>query len=325
MAVKESQRDRETLWDRITRGLVVDVATAIAILYGVGLIIVNLDLGRYGVAAVDLARPEYVMVGLLWAFLESLTTVMILIMIWCVRLATAPFEYFLTSALAFVFFLTYLVMLAIVCGVTDPLTVFDPWFLKLVISLLVQGAGIVYSAWILNSQAIPVLWGDQRLVLAPHESSDPHPSVEMAIYLAMGTPIITGLVCLVIYTTIVFPQIPREWGGGMKPVVELFLTEKVPIFSDHKGIASTMDGRRVGPVICILETDRMVVVAPLSHSKELSEQFETIAIDRKVVAGILYEGFSSGVGRTTGRYWHSISSSSLTASPTSTPSPPIHS
>ena len=37
-------------------------------LYTAGLIIVNVDLARYGLVSVDLARAEYVMTGSLWAF-----------------------------------------------------------------------------------------------------------------------------------------------------------------------------------------------------------------------------------------------------------------
>ena len=37
-------------------------------LYTVGLLIVNIDLGSYGVFNLDLARPEYVMAGALWVF-----------------------------------------------------------------------------------------------------------------------------------------------------------------------------------------------------------------------------------------------------------------
>jgi hypothetical protein len=37
-------------------------------LYTVGLIVVNLDLARYGIVDLDLARPEYVLAGALWAF-----------------------------------------------------------------------------------------------------------------------------------------------------------------------------------------------------------------------------------------------------------------
>lgn len=42
-------------------------------LYTVGILIVNLELGGYGLLSLDLARPEYVMAGALWSFLMVVT------------------------------------------------------------------------------------------------------------------------------------------------------------------------------------------------------------------------------------------------------------
>ena len=36
--------------------------------------------------------------------------------------------------------------------------------------------------------------------------------------------------CLFIYAHGAFPNIPREWGGGEKPVIDLFLTERLAVF-----------------------------------------------------------------------------------------------
>src|ERR1019366_7381252 len=85
-----NQPEQESLWDRISRGLVVDFATAIAAFYAIGLLIVNLDLGRYGLVAVDLARPEYVVVGLLWTILVTLTIAAIWFVTWLVLDVTWP-------------------------------------------------------------------------------------------------------------------------------------------------------------------------------------------------------------------------------------------
>src|SRR5258708_29804099 len=44
----------------------------VGLLYVVGLVILNLDLGRHGLVSLDLARPEYILVGSLWMFLTVL-------------------------------------------------------------------------------------------------------------------------------------------------------------------------------------------------------------------------------------------------------------
>lgn len=86
----ENEYEHESWWDRTVRGLAVDFATTIAALYAVGLLIVNLDLGQYDVVATDLARPEYVMVGLLWAILVTLTIFAIWFVIGFVRDTMRP-------------------------------------------------------------------------------------------------------------------------------------------------------------------------------------------------------------------------------------------
>jgi hypothetical protein len=44
--------------------------SAIGLLYAVGLVIVNADLASFGLVSLDLARPEYVFAGILWAFIS---------------------------------------------------------------------------------------------------------------------------------------------------------------------------------------------------------------------------------------------------------------
>jgi hypothetical protein len=39
-------------------------------LYAIGLLIVNADLASFGLVSLHLARPEYVLAGVLWAFLS---------------------------------------------------------------------------------------------------------------------------------------------------------------------------------------------------------------------------------------------------------------
>lgn len=60
----------DVTWLDATRLAVVGIGA----LYAIGLLIVNIELGRYGVISLDLARPEYVMVGTLWLFLTIPTT-----------------------------------------------------------------------------------------------------------------------------------------------------------------------------------------------------------------------------------------------------------
>src|ERR1035437_8270601 len=60
----------------------------------------------------------------------------------------------------------------------------------------------------------------------PPSPDAPESSRIFALFLAIRTSIAFGLVGFFVYTLFVFSQIPREWGGGTKQVVELFLTDR---------------------------------------------------------------------------------------------------
>jgi hypothetical protein len=347
MPAKEDEREDANWWERIARGLVVDFATTIAALYAVGLLIVNLDLGRYGVATTDLARPEYVMVGLLWAILVTLTTFAIWFTVWFVPEVMRPIpssRYFeakvwaslLSVSLGVLIVLSlYILVLMIVCGVREPNDIFHPWFLNLVIGLLMQAIPILLEGWNLkNVKSLIIGKSKSILVPAPPLRETSESTRILALYGAIGTSVAFALLGLFAYTRLVFPRIPREWGGGGKPVVELFLTEKLPVFANVKDIPSTADGRRIGPVICILETDRIVVIASLNLPNQPNKDREAIAVDRKVVTAVVYEGLSSGFADSDvnwfssefslyqpPRYWPASTPS--VASPSPTASPPL--
>ncbi len=263
------------------------------------------------------------MVGLLWAILVMLTIVAVWFMIWSVYDVTQPGAPFqatgwaarlavVVSVVPLVLVL-YILVLKIVCH-DDIDLVLSPWFLKLVMGLLIQAFLIsaIVGLFILFK---PVIKGEGQFMLSPEE---PLPekigsSRMLVLVVVMAASVGFGLLGLFSYTALVFPEIPREWGGGAKPVVELFLREKLPVFADREDIPSTLDGKRIGPVICVLETDRVLVVAPL-NTLYTQIHHETVALDRSAVTAVAYEG----------RY--SSSSTSVTpvaALPNPTPSPRV--
>ena len=178
----------------------------------------------------------------------------------------------------------YLFVLKIVCGDTnpDPQHIFHPRLLKVMFGLLIQAlciGGVVFAFTVLQ----PIIRNERKLVLVPG-SAQPDASGPwriLALFLAMGVSVAFDLMGILLYASLVFSEIPREWGGGAKPVVELFLTERLPVFADRKDIPSSPDGKRIGPVICILETDRILIIASLNHPDSTKQDHETIAVDRK--------------------------------------------
>jgi hypothetical protein len=67
-AVSEWAAQLDPLWPMLERASRLGLL-AVAVLYVIGLLIVNVELGRYGMIEVNLARAEYVMAGTLWAIL----------------------------------------------------------------------------------------------------------------------------------------------------------------------------------------------------------------------------------------------------------------
>jgi hypothetical protein len=302
---EEREREGETWWSRVSRGIVLDFASTIAVLYAIGLLIVNLDLARYGVVAVDLARPEYIMVGLLWALLVTLTITAIWYEIWFVRDRLRPiarYPYFAATggrtALLFVALVDpaisalYVLSLMIVCGHADDFRfAFSPKFINLVLGLLLQSVLIIFAAWIFIN-LLPTMTGKRKSILVS-VSALPEQSRYariLAFFIVTSASIGFGLIGLIVYSSVVFSQIPREWGGDMKPIVEVFLTERLPVFVGNKDIPLTIDGKRIGPVICIQETDRTLMIVSLNHPDRRDQLSETIAIDRKLVTAVVYEG-----------------------------------
>jgi len=206
-----------------------------------------------------------------------------------------------------------------------------PWFLNLVTGLVMQAGVILFLRWPLQDTSV-LIWGGGKSIVVP---VSPPPEVPgsrriLALLAVIGGSASLGLMGLVFYTTLVFPQIPREWGGGANPVVEVFLTEKLPVFADRKDVPSTTDGRRIGPVICILETDRTLIVAPLKYPPRTTQHHGTIAVDRKVVTAVVYEGPSSDFGGSdsdrseiSNNRHSSTSPSPVAASPHPTSPPPV--
>jgi hypothetical protein len=75
MSVAETPQESSRSPDR--SGWMVDLprfgVIILGVLYSVGLVIINVDLGRYGLVNLNLARPEYILAGVLWLFLSLAT------------------------------------------------------------------------------------------------------------------------------------------------------------------------------------------------------------------------------------------------------------
>jgi hypothetical protein len=261
-------------------------AMTLAGLYTVGIIIVNLDLGRHGLFHLDLARPEYVMAGTLWAMLT---------------LATAWGTYVAATRLAW----------------TGVAWTRRPWILFQAAALTLGTASILLGA--VGYDAGPSRWWWHLLAMAVvaangasawHARGVVRETLRNVDNLGAIFTVFWCLAVLGLYTTAVFPFIPKGFGGGRKAMVEVLLTDPGPHGWASYKVAVSEDGRRIGPVVLLLETaSAFVVKAPevdVAWWHRGPSHLPTVALDRKLVSAIVYVPAGRGSG-----------------SPPSPPSPPI--
>lgn len=216
-------------------------------LYAVGLLIANLELARYGVVRLDLVQPEYVMAAVLWLLLSMLPTVVL-------------FAWF-----------------GLADRVQRRMRIKPGWpgLVRLALLVVVTLTSLLGSLYLLGA----MLW---RL-LGGGESPSFHQTLDLFGGLfssSMGFLILrraltdpsagrfhraTGLYMLAgglfFYATDLYPWLPREIGGGRRPVLCIALKDALPIAWQSRGI-EIHDARRVGPVALVADmADRMVVSA----------------------------------------------------------------
>jgi hypothetical protein len=94
-----------------------------------------------------------------------------------------------------------------------------------------------------------------------------------------------------LYAALVYPDIPRELGGGRRPIVELVLADATAIDWKAAGVPFSAATKTAGPVTLLLDTPGSVVVTRPETWHE-RQPFQTharaIALDRKLVAAVVY-------------------------------------
>lgn len=288
---------------QLSRTLVVGVGS----LYAAGLLIVNIDLARYGLSNLDLARPEYVLAGALWAVVVGPTSLLATILLR--RIITASWERQWTNAFR------WLIPLAL-SGAVVPGTALAAAAafgrlglshverLKMVAELSGLSAvitGIAALAWILLTSA---------LALPPVRRTAELRVVFSALAAVLAATILVTM--LTLYSLVAFPRIPKHLGGGRKATVELGLSENTSGLMKRLGLPVSADGLWVGPVSLVLDTTTTVTVAMPSPDEGRLWRFRrqhAVTLDRKIIAAMLLtpsfgleEGMKVGMSRSPSAY-----------------------
>jgi hypothetical protein len=260
-------------------------AIGLGVLYAVGLLVVNADLSRYGLVSMGLARPEYVLTGAMWAFLMLFTLSVFSVIaatirhvIWNLDSLGARVFYSLLALSTPGFFLMVVLMIAFHSAMR-----LSPQ------DLLWITAGIVISA-----SSILLASGPVRREFKRHFGAEPIPQAADAVILdspwkisvfELGPQVVALLAGLAFYASWTFPYIPKDWGGGARPTVILYLNERPP----SGRLGALTDGMTIGPAPCIQETEQAVIIELQSPDSLPASHSVALAIDRHSIKYILYD------------------------------------
>lgn len=246
-----------------------------------GLLIVNLDLGLYGLISLHLARPEYVMAGALWTFLMVFT-------IGAFKVAIGQVKQILSTGLS---------PWKVFQSLTEILILFG--FFSYVLNTLSQGQITRRIPWLMlvtilaNAYILNRLIDSSRIALS-------HEGISLkglfSARMGHGTPIFYTVVLLsliYLYAGFAYPHFPRVFGGGKKPLIDFLPGEPTKLAWKELGLPVSGDGKKIGPVILLLETDSMFIVATpgepqLGVWSSFERRFPAVGIDKKEVSAIVY-------------------------------------
>lgn len=263
------------------------IPLSVGVLYGVGLLITNIDLGPYGLLSVDLARPQYIMAGLLWAVLIGPTAFLVVV-------AGTPLKkdtpLWVRPVIKLVMWASSVWMPYLIAFLIVDTRSFLDW------RQILPVTGVLYVGAITLTQAFSFLRGTLGF------------SRKHGVLTALAKDIFRLLLCigfvlvgLAAYALLLYPEIPRALGGGKKAVVEVVISDShsSSIAWDRLGMPSSPDKTTVGPVLLVFETEGTVTVTaaqkpyPQRWLRRLDPK-TTVSIDRRIVTAVVYHPRSSG-------------------------------
>ena len=186
-----------------------------------------------------------------------------------------------------------------------PVLLFDASFILIIPFVLLQTLALerfLTSSWLsllipyaaLHFNAIAILVLVRRATRTwPDESGTLHGLTALLKrfdYMSFLTFVLGGLT---IYATQVYPIIPKRLGGGIKPIVQMVLSETPKLDWNLVGGLKGEDGKTVGPVALLSETGEMFIVRHFDPSDGWtffpdSKAHPAIGVNKKLVSAVVY-------------------------------------
>jgi hypothetical protein len=275
--------------------------------YIVGLLIVNLDLARHGIWDVELGRPQYILVGVLWAVLNGLALAWSAVGLMMVGVFFRDFHpkfrpwhhvplvawrlvlllFFFAAAEALVFMVLVWSPLYMALG-------FQHVSGLILFSDFIQAVTAGFSALFLfteasrhrNMHSLPVLGRVlQRMSEGPTRA-------DSVWFVSLPLGILLLVMSISLYTYSLYPLLSKIIGGGRPPNVRLILDHPLHATWPSR-IWVSPDGRRVGPVALLFESPTMVTVSPVEQPMTWystpGEPAPAVEINKSVVNMVLNE------------------------------------
>jgi hypothetical protein len=258
--------------------------SALGVLYIFGLLLINIDLARYRVVNLDLARPEYVLAGLLWVLAIVPSGVIWLACLHSARERTRRREFGLGIVFA---------VLGLFTAISFPagmLTAFSG----------ASAAGVFWPIFLSHVTTFVVNVGLLSIAVAvgglPPTSTAEIAQLDRSARLLLGAVLALGMtvafvVLLGAYATFSYPYLPKMMGGGRKPFVELMLSSSATKQWDALNIPISPDRMTVGPLVLLFESQQVLVVTQRTARVwpiPLELPRPAIALERGRVAAVIY-------------------------------------
>lgn len=258
-------------------GLTRFIFVGLGLMYAIGLLIVNLNLRTKGLVQLDLARPGYLLVG-------GLYTLLVGSLLSLYYLTRAELEELRGGKVWRKITWERVGRWGYLAGAILGFFVF---------SLFITGwkLGLVSGAkYLLAIVFIALVYVPSRRDRATFRNFLRDGKFGPGLFVEILTTIMAVLITLAAYSLWVYPHILRGVGGAYEPIVELVLSASSSIPWKSATIATSSDGKLVGPVGLVLETDSELFVESESQSKSQNAggKKTIIAIRRESLSAILY-------------------------------------
>jgi hypothetical protein len=249
--------------------------TFVGVAYVIGLLILNIHIGKFGVYYLGFFQVEYVMTGVLWCFLSGVSICLFYLMKSHVEIIFKSYKekkkgilFLILTAATTIFaasFIPFFILLVLSDSKLTPASsAFWPAFGTIFINL------IAILAVVLKFKNIYRLKSVQVKNETKYQS-----------FIDTFNQIMLFVVALGLYANYVFPELSPAYGGGKKQLIEFIIKADQKETIKTIGIETSNDDRRFGPVEALFESPDFILILPQKGFK--NENVKAIRINKNLI------------------------------------------